>query len=189
MRPASSPGPRITPGPRPLPAIIYERKPGAAASSPRSFYRPREPHSCVLHRIVREHLDSLLDEARLVSTNGEGYPVFVEHEFDRYLGCGILSRGFARLRCPSCGFERLVPFSCKGRLCPSCRARRAADVAAYLVDHVLPEAPYRQFVLTFPWPLRFPLAFDALFLLPHDPRLPANPSVMDEAARSRAGSP
>jgi hypothetical protein len=78
-----------------LPAIIYERKPGAAASSPRSFYRPREPHTCVLYRIVLEHLDSLLDEARLVSTTGEGYPAFVEHEFDRYLGCGLLSHGFA----------------------------------------------------------------------------------------------
>jgi hypothetical protein len=163
MRPADSPGSVVAPGSRPFPAIVYERKPGAAASAPRSFYRPREPHTSILHSLVLDHLDSLLDEARLGSTTGEGYPAFVEHEFDRYLGCGLLSRGFARLRCPSCGFERLVPFSCKGRLCPSCRARHAADTAAYLVDRVLPEAPYRQYVLTFPWGLRFPLAFDALF--------------------------
>jgi hypothetical protein len=35
-----------------------------------------------------------------------------------------------------------------------------ADIAAYLVDQLLPEAPYRQWVLTFPWTLRFRLAVD-----------------------------
>jgi hypothetical protein len=32
------------------------------------------------------------------------------------------------------------------------------ESAAHLVDHVFPEAPMRQFVLTFPFPLRFLLA-------------------------------
>ena len=36
--------------------------------------------------------------------------------------------------------------------------------ALTLVDHVLPEAPIRQFVLTMPFPLRFPLAFDGKLL-------------------------
>jgi hypothetical protein len=35
-----------------------------------------------------------------------------------------------------------------------------ADIAAYLVDDLLPEAPYRQWVLSFPWILRFRLAVD-----------------------------
>jgi hypothetical protein len=84
----------------------------------------------------------------------------VEREFRRYLDCGLLCHGFARLRCPRCGFERLVAFSCKGKLCPSCLARRAGDAAAWLVDHLLPEAGYRQWVLTFPWSLRFRLVVD-----------------------------
>jgi hypothetical protein len=33
-----------------------------------------------------------------------------------------------------------------------------------LVDHVLPDTPIRQFVLTMPFPLRFPLAFDGKLL-------------------------
>ena len=41
--------------------------------------------------------------------------MFVEKEFRRYLDCGYLDNGFARLRCPTCGFERFVAFSCKGR--------------------------------------------------------------------------
>ncbi|MDY0005038.1 MAG: transposase zinc-binding domain-containing protein, partial [Polyangia bacterium] len=41
------------------------------------------------------------------------------------LDCGIPAQGFARLRCPDCGHERIVAFSCKGRcLCPSCMGRR-----------------------------------------------------------------
>jgi hypothetical protein len=88
----------------------------------------------------------------------------VEREFRRYLDCGLLCHGFARLRCPQCGFERLVAFSCKGKLCPSCLARRTADTSAWLVDQLLPEAGYRQWVLTFPWTLRFRLAADRALL-------------------------
>lgn len=69
-----------------------------------------------LHAVVREHLETLLDEGHLRSDAGTGYPRFIEHKFRRYLDCGLLARGFARLRCPSCGLEQLVAFSCKGRL-------------------------------------------------------------------------
>jgi hypothetical protein len=49
--------------------------------------------------------------------------MFVEQEFRDFLTCGVLAHGFARLRCADCAFERLVPFSCKGRgFCPSCGA-------------------------------------------------------------------
>ncbi|MFC1482496.1 transposase zinc-binding domain-containing protein, partial [Myxococcota bacterium] len=68
------------------------------------------------------------------------------------------------MRCPECGFERLLALSCKGRLCPSCWARRMVETAAHLVDRLLPEAPYRQWVLSFPWRLRFHLARDQRFL-------------------------
>lgn len=87
----------------------------------------------------------------------------MDQEFRRYLDCGLLARGFARLRCRECGFERLVAFSCKSRTCPSCWARKAADIAAHRVDRVLPEAPYRQWVFTFPWELRFLLGVDPTF--------------------------
>jgi len=34
--------------------------------------------------------------------------VFVEREFRDFLGCGVLARGFARVRCGDCASERLV---------------------------------------------------------------------------------
>ena len=86
---------------------------------------------------------------------GDGVPDHVEKEFRSYLTCGILAHGFARARCSGCGHEFLVAFSCKGRgACPSCNAKRMAETAAHLVDHVFPHVPVRQFVLSVPKRLR-----------------------------------
>ena len=48
-----------------------------------------------------------------------------------------------------------VSFSCKGRgACPSCNAKRMAETAAHLVEHVIPHVPVRQWVLSVPKRLR-----------------------------------
>jgi len=150
-------------GPRPWCGCStrWRHRPGAAAAPLAGTYRRREPERTALYRVVLEHVETLLAQASL---DGSGYPAFVEHELRRFLDSGQLSRGFARVRCPACGFERLVAFSCKGRICPSCWSRRAASIAAHLVDRVLPDAPWRQFVLTFPWPLRLRLAMNRALL-------------------------
>ena len=60
-----------------------------------------------------------------------------------------------RLRCDQCARETVVAFSCKRRgLCPSCGTRRMNEAAAWLVDQVIPRVPVRQWVLSFPIPLR-----------------------------------
>ena len=80
----------------------------------------------------------------------------VREEFEAYLKCGRLEYGFLRVKCDACRHENLVAFSCKRRgFCPSCGARRMTDTAAHLVEHVLPEQPIRQWVLSFLYPLRF----------------------------------
>ncbi|MHA7836754.1 MAG: transposase [bacterium] len=87
---------------------------------------------------------------------------FVEREVRAYLECGVLAHGFLRVHCDGCGHDRLVAFSCKGRgFCLSCGSRRMADMAAHLVDRVLPEVPVRQWVLTLPYPLRYRCAWNA----------------------------
>jgi len=109
----------------------------------------------VLYELVRTHLETFLEEGRRRSEHGEGYPAFVERTFRRYLQCGVMAHGCAKLRCPACGHELFVAFSCKGRgLCPSCQARRMSETAATLTDTLLPLAPYRQWVFTYPIPLR-----------------------------------
>jgi hypothetical protein len=139
----------------------FEQYPGAASAPLPGTYRPRSPQSSVLHQVVRENLLTFLEDGCQRSADGEGYPAYVAKEFAELLGCGDPSRGFARLKCQDCGFERLLPFSCKNRgVCPSCTTRRMSDEAAYLVDIVLPKARYRQWTITFPWPLRFLMARD-----------------------------
>ena len=108
-------------------------------------YEPRSTAGTVLHHVVRMHLACFLAETA-AATDGVGLPRFIEREFRDFLGCGALSRGFARVRCDACRFERLVPFSCKARaVCPSCGGRRMAEQAAHLVDHgiLAPRAKWR----------------------------------------------
>jgi hypothetical protein len=38
-------------------------------------------------------------------------PDHVKRAFEAFLDCGVLSKGFARLRCPECGYDLAVPFS------------------------------------------------------------------------------
>ncbi|TMB56659.1 MAG: DUF4102 domain-containing protein [Deltaproteobacteria bacterium] len=111
-------------------------------------YQPRSSEGSVLHGLVRDHLETFL-QAAIARGEGTGLPDFVEREFRDFLGCGVLARGFARVRCGDCAFERLVPFSCKGRgFCPSCGGRRMAAQASHLVDAVLPRVAVRQWVLS-----------------------------------------
>ena len=123
-------------------------------------YRPRTPEQGVLYTVVRTHLEAFLQEVA-ERTNGSGLPRFVVDEFREFLTCGVLAEGFARFQCDGCGLNHLLPFSCKGRgFCPRCGGRRMAERAAHLVDHVLPDVPVRQWVLSLPYRLRYLLAWD-----------------------------
>ncbi|XXY12953.1 transposase zinc-binding domain-containing protein [Sorangium sp. So ce216] len=67
-------------------------------------------------------------------------PKHAKKELEAYLDCGLLCRGFARLRCERCEESRLVAFSCTGRgFCPSCLGRRMCVTAANPIEDVLPE--------------------------------------------------
>ncbi|MGH7287727.1 MAG: transposase zinc-binding domain-containing protein, partial [Myxococcota bacterium] len=81
-------------------------------------YAPRSPEQTLLHRIVREQLETCLAHTR---RRDQPAPRFVEQEFRAYLRCGVLAHGFLRVHCAECRLDRLVPFSCKRRgFCPSC---------------------------------------------------------------------
>ncbi len=91
-------------------------------------------------------------------------PKFVVKEVDEYLRCGLLDYGFIRAVCQSCGLDRLVAFSCKGRgFCPSCLGRRMSDTAVWFTEHVIPTVQIRQWVCTLPWSLRVRLGSDREF--------------------------
>jgi len=121
------------------------------------YYR-HQPEQTELYSVIAKHYPRFVDE---IERSGGYLPKFIRQEFEDYLKCGLLEHGFLRVKCDSCCHEHLVAFSCKRRgFCPSCGARRMVESAAHLVDHVFPEAPVRQWVLTFPFPLRFLFAND-----------------------------
>jgi len=88
--------------------------------------------------VVRDNLETLfgaIDDGALAVR----IPKHARKELLAYLDCGLLCRGFARLKCRACGETRLVAFSCKGRgFCPSCMGRRMSATAANLIERVLP---------------------------------------------------
>ena len=128
-------------------------------------YKPRDPRTTALYEVVRDNLETLYgaieDGAIAVRI-----PKHARKELEAYLDCGLLCRGFARLRCEECGESRVVAFSCKGRgFCPSCMGRRMSATAANPIERVLPpQSGLRQWVLTFPFPWRRRLAQDGALL-------------------------
>jgi hypothetical protein len=123
-------------------------------------YERRQPEDSVLYRTLDAHLETFL--ARSCGEEGGGLPSFVTRELRAYLRCGRLEHGCVHVRCDRCEGEMVVAFSCKGRgFCPSCGGRRMSELAAQLVDRVIPDVPVRQWVLSVPWTLRYQLAFDA----------------------------
>jgi hypothetical protein len=60
----------------------------------RQTYVRRQPEQSVLHRVVREHLETFLADAR-ARGGGDGVPRFVERELRELVTCGVMARGFA----------------------------------------------------------------------------------------------
>ena len=87
-------------------------------------------------------------------TYGPLRPV-VEEVLEKFIHCGTLERGFARVRCDHYEHEYLLAFSCKGRwFCPACHQRKVQSNSAHLVDHVLRPVDHRHYVFAWPKLLR-----------------------------------
>ena len=115
-----------------------------------------------MRQILIRSLASTQDEL----TSAEVYlPGFVWRELQAVIDCGVLDRGFVRVHCAACQKDRLVPFSCKVRgACSSCVGRKMCELTEHLLDHVLANVPVRQYVLTFPFPVRLLAARDPKLL-------------------------
>jgi len=116
-------------------------------------YVRRRPELTPCYQVLQGHLNTFMAERQ---AENRPLPDYVVAEFEAYLRCGILAHGFLRLQCGDCKKEHVVAFSCKKRgFCPSCCGKRMAEAAAHLEEHVLPRVAYRQFVVSFPIPLRY----------------------------------
>ena len=119
-------------------------------------YRPRHPERTVLYRVLFHYFDRFLTEyeSRFEKEYGFLRPI-IKEVVERYLDCGNPRCGFARLRCPDCGEERLLMFSCRTRgFCPSCHAKRLEEWGEWMRETLLLDVPHRQVVFTIPRMLR-----------------------------------
>jgi len=72
-----------------------------------------------------------------------------ERAIERFLQCGDPHHGFARIYCPGCRDDFLLPFSCKSRyFCPSCHQKRVLAYGDWVEENVLAPVAHRQYVFT-----------------------------------------
>jgi hypothetical protein len=131
-----------------------------------SIYRQRNPQSTPYYQCIEEHFEKFeqVYEGRFERQYGFFRP-YVRQVIYRYLDCGILHNGFARVRCKDCGHEYLLAFSCKRRhFCPSFHQKRVVEFGEWLCGEVLKAVPHRHFVFSIPKILRKYFLYDRKLL-------------------------
>ena len=126
------------------------------AGGPMQVYRARNPKKSPLWQCVRRHYEEF--EAVYPEKYQPHYGILrpiIPEVVHKFLECGNLERGFARIRCDHCEHEYLLAFSCKSRsFCPSCHQRNVQNTARFILDRVVAPVPHRHYVLAIPRMLR-----------------------------------
>ena len=129
-------------------------------------YKPRNPSQTAFYNFVENHfeqLETFWDE--LYAPRYGFWRPYIADVIYRYLDCGDLRCGFARVRCDNCGHEYLLAFSCKRRLfCPSCHQKRVVEYGEWLLTDVLNKFPHRHWVFGIPKRLRIYFMYDRSLL-------------------------
>ena len=84
------------------------------------------------------------------------YPRYeeVDEVVKKMLGCGEVGNGYSVYKCPGCGEEHRVAFSCKSTFCLSCARAYGERWAEEIKGMLHPGVRYRQVILTVPEDLR-----------------------------------
>jgi len=133
---------------------------------PAQEYRTRRPQESDYYHCVEDYFETFLQvyDDRFSRDYGFWRP-YIEKVICRYLDCGDLRHGFARVRCNDCGHEYLLAFSCKRRhFCPSCHQKRVVEFGEWLCLDVLKKIPHRHFIFSIPKMLRRYFLYDRKLL-------------------------
>lgn len=71
----------------------------------------------------------------------------ITHEAEKMLKCCSPECGFAKYICPHCGNTKIIPFSCKSKLCSRC-GKKHTDIWSQDVSEKLLNCDHRHIVLT-----------------------------------------
>jgi len=144
--------------------IQHRNRKGEIDPSGNPLYRPRRSQDSSYYHCVEDHFETFerVYEERFERAYGFYLP-YLRSVIYRYLDCGVLRNGFARIRCGECGHEYLLAFSCKRRhFCPSCHQKRVVEFGEWLCGEVLKRIPHRHFVFSIPKILRRYFLYDRL---------------------------
>ena len=131
-----------------------------------TVYRPRQPRASPLYRTIERYLPEFERSYDQRYANRYGpWRSIISDAARRFLRCGDLHFGFARVRCPDCAHEMFVPFSCRLRcLCPSCHQKRTLLASQTIAQTICAPVPHRQLVFTIPKRLRIYCRYDRSLL-------------------------
>jgi len=123
---------------------------------PSGVYRPRKPKASPLWQCLKEHFYwFLVDYPEKYEAKHGFLKPLIEEVVNKFLNCGDLKRGFARVKCPDCDKQYVLAFSCRGRwFCPSCHQKKVLLFGEFISAEVAFPVPHRQYVLTVPIRLR-----------------------------------
>jgi hypothetical protein len=119
-------------------------------------YRPRKPKASPLWRCLSAHFYDFVQEYPEKYEKKYGFlkPI-VQEVVNKFIDCGDLTRGFARVRCDTCKHEYLLAFSCRGRwFCPSCHQKKVLLFGEFIARTIAYPVPHRQYVFSIPVMLR-----------------------------------
>ena len=131
-----------------------------------AVFRPRKPQDSQYYQCIEDHFEEFerIYDDRFPKKCGFLRP-YVKQVIYRYLDCGILHNGFARVKCGECGHEYLLALSGKRRhFCPSCHQKRVVEFGEWLCEEVLKAVPHRHFVFSIPKILRRYFLYDRKLL-------------------------
>jgi len=131
------------------------------------LFPPSDPQSSDYYRCVEDHLATFIQvyERQFERPCGFWRP-YLKKVVYRYLECGGLHHGSARVKCRDCHHEYLLAFSWKHRhFCPSYHQNRAVEFGEWLCSLVLKKVPHRHFVFSIPKILRRYFPYDGIFFL------------------------
>jgi hypothetical protein len=108
----------------------------SSAHTTLDVYRQRKPQDSAYYRCVEDYFEIFeqVYQERFERKYGFFRP-YVRQVIYRYLDCGILKNGFARVRCEDCGHEYLLAHSCKRRhFCPDLAQTWPPDQLQWIVS-------------------------------------------------------
>ncbi len=135
-------------------------------SSQVGIYRRRKPQETSLWKLLNGYFDEFEEVYDELFQKKYGfYRPVISHVVRKYLECGDLHQGFAKIKCPDCHHQMILAFSCRGRwFCPSCHNKKVVQFGHHLKESVLYPVPHRQYVFSIPKILRKFFLYDRKLL-------------------------